>query len=245
MKKIKILICALVLGVMFPYRVFAAGSMAVSTGSISLTTGGSTTFTVSANNAAGRVDILSSNGGVASISTTSAFLDNSSVAVTVTARAAGSATITIRAADMTTYDDEDLTGTSRTVSVNVSDPAPAPAPAPTPTPAPATTPTSNSTTPTRNTDEDKPDTEEPKEEKPEEETVGEELTFGSVADDSDDVEVPDTDNSDDNNGPGIDCWMIAAIIEGLVIIGLAIWICVLLRKNKKPVNPDNIRPQGF
>ena len=254
MKKIKIIISVLVLGIMFPYKVFAAGNMVVSTGSISLTTGGSTTFTVSANNAAGRVDISSSNGGVASVSTTSAFLDNSAVTVTVTARAAGSAVIMIRATDMTTYDDESLTGTSRAVSVNVSDPAPAPAPTPAPTPTPtptpasnptpAATPTSNSTTPASSTGENEPAAEEAKED-PKGVVLDEKLTLESEEDDSkDEVDIPDTDGTSDN-GATIDGWMVAAIIEGLIIIGLGVWIFVLLNKNKKPSNSDIVGPQSF
>ncbi|MBQ3263813.1 hypothetical protein IJH06_01745 [Candidatus Saccharibacteria bacterium] len=97
----------------------------VSTGNLAMTEGSAGSFTVTASNAAGRIDITSSDASVARVSTTSAFLDNSSVTVTVTGAKAGTATITIRATDMTTYDDEDITGMTRTVTVRVNETAPA------------------------------------------------------------------------------------------------------------------------
>ena len=97
----------------------------VSTGNLAMTEGNAGSFTVTASNAAGRIDITSSDASVARVSTTSAFLDNSSVTVTVTGAKAGTATITIRATDMTTYDDEDITGMTRTVTVRVNEAAPA------------------------------------------------------------------------------------------------------------------------
>ena len=61
--------------------VYAAGSVTVSKSSLTITTGSSATFNVTAKNAAGRIDISSSNKNVATVSVSNAFLDNSSVKV--------------------------------------------------------------------------------------------------------------------------------------------------------------------
>ena len=68
MRKVKILIINLLFMLLVsPLVVQAAGSINVSTRNININVGKSSSFTVSANNAAGRVDISTSNSGVASI----------------------------------------------------------------------------------------------------------------------------------------------------------------------------------
>ena len=103
----------------------AAGSVSVSTGSLSIQKGSSGSFTIIYNNAAGRVDISSSNPSVATVSTASAFgdstLGNGAVAVTVNAVGAGSAVITVNCTDVSDTDFNLITG-ARTVSINVSEP---------------------------------------------------------------------------------------------------------------------------
>ena len=106
-----------------PLVVSAAGSITVSKSSISLNVGGSSSFTINANNAAGRVDISTSNSSVASISESSVWLDNSSATINVKANGEGSATITVSVKDASTYDEEELHNTY-TISVNVKTPAP-------------------------------------------------------------------------------------------------------------------------
>lgn len=138
----KIFSCGMILllvFVCFPFTVWAQGSVRVSTGSLSITTGGSANFSVIASNAAGRVDISSSNPAVASVSTGSLFLDNSSGTVTVTGKSAGTAVITVTVTDVSSYDEERLSGSYR-VTVTVTDPAPTPTPTPTPTPNPTPNP---------------------------------------------------------------------------------------------------------
>ena len=133
MRKVKILIINLLFMLLVsPLVVQAAGSINVSTRNININVGKSSSFTVSANNAAGRVDISTSNSGVASISSSSLFLDNNSSGVTVTGNSAGTATITVRVVDAATYDEEPLNNTY-TITVNVVAPA-------TPTPQPVTPP---------------------------------------------------------------------------------------------------------
>lgn len=121
MKKIKMFLIALVINFCFMINVFAQGSVSISTNSLNITKGESKTFTISANNSAGRIDILSTNSGIASISKSSTFLDMTSDTITVTANNVGSTTIKIYISDMTTYDDEVLSGKTYTINVNVSD----------------------------------------------------------------------------------------------------------------------------
>ena len=129
----------LVMFILAPTSVFA-GSVSVSTGSMSLVAGGSGSFTISANNAAGRIDISTSNPGVASISTTSVFLDKNSETITVRAGSAGSAVITVSCVDVATYDTVTALHDVYTIRVNVNNPAPPPTPN-----TPSTTPTNPST----------------------------------------------------------------------------------------------------
>ena len=119
MKKILAVLFALILSLTVPNVVFAAGGVSVSTGNLSITEGESASFTITANNAAGRVDIASSNPGVAAVSVGSQFLDRNSCTVTVTAGAVGSAAITVQLTDVYTFDEEDLSGRSYTVQVTV------------------------------------------------------------------------------------------------------------------------------
>lgn len=111
----------------FPMIVQAAGSITVSTGSLSIQNGGSQTFYVTASNAAGRVNISSSNAGVASVSSTSEWVENGSIPITVYGRSAGTASITISVVDAATFDEEPLSNTY-SIHVNVYNPAPRPSP---------------------------------------------------------------------------------------------------------------------
>lgn len=121
MKKVLSIILAVMLVVCaLPITAFAAGSVSVSTSSISMAPGQSKTFTITATNAAGRVDISSSNPAVATVSTASEFLDNSTVTVTVKAVAAGSATISVVCTDVSDYDLNTISGT-KTISINVAE----------------------------------------------------------------------------------------------------------------------------
>ena len=127
MKNLKYLIVTLFIGIIFiPITVSAAGSISVSKNTLNITKGGAMSFTITANNAAGKVNITSSNPGIASVSTSSEFLDNSSVTVTVRGNTAGLATITIYSEDVTTYDDENISGRTQSVNVVVREPVAAP-----------------------------------------------------------------------------------------------------------------------
>ena len=119
MKKIKLLIFSLMVLMLLPISVFASGSIAPSTRSLSITKGGTATFTISANNAVGKVDISSSNSGIATVNRSSEWLENNSVTVTVTGISTGTTTINVRLSDAATFDEEELSGNySITVTVN-------------------------------------------------------------------------------------------------------------------------------
>lgn len=121
MKK-KYLIILLLTMIIIPFKVFAAGGFSVSTTSISMYPGETKTITISTNNAVGKLNISSSNGGVASASPGSIFIQNpgSSESVTITGNSVGTATISVVASDnFATMDEEILAGQAKTITVNV------------------------------------------------------------------------------------------------------------------------------
>ena len=115
--KLKHLIFTFIL-LIIPICVKADGGVSLSSYNLSVREGLTTSFTITAHNAAGRVDIASSDSSIASISTASAWLDNSSATITVSGNKAGSTTIVVYLTDVTTFDDEPVKG-SYTVKVNV------------------------------------------------------------------------------------------------------------------------------
>ena len=121
MKKIKYLLIALALLLVLPFKVYAAGGISLSTTSLSIEKGKTASFKVTANNAAGRIDLSSANSSIATANKTSVFLDKDSVTVTVTAKEVGSTTINVALTDVSTYDEEEKTGTL-TVTINVTEP---------------------------------------------------------------------------------------------------------------------------
>ena len=127
MKKIVISLIICLMMFLNMITVHAAGNISVSSSNLSITEGSSKTFTIKASNAAGRIDISTSNKNVISINKSSEFLDNSSVTVTVKALKKGTATITIKLTDVATYDREELTG-ARTVKITVTEKKVAPTP---------------------------------------------------------------------------------------------------------------------
>ena len=122
MKKIIILMMLLImpLGI-----VKAAGSIKTNTSSLTIEPGKSKTFKITASSSAGRVDISSSNTAVATVSSKSQFLDNSSVTIKVTAKKEGTAVINVKLTDVATYDGKTLTGT-KTVKITVKKAEPKP-----------------------------------------------------------------------------------------------------------------------
>jgi len=122
MKRLKIMYLLIFSILLIPFSINAAGSVSVSPRSLSLTTNGSASFTVTANNSAGRVDISSSNNGVATVSTSSLWVENNTQTVTVKAVGVGTATINVKLTDVSTFDEEPLS-CNYTVTVNVTSPS--------------------------------------------------------------------------------------------------------------------------
>lgn len=91
-----ILIIALLLFLlMINNSVFAAGSFSLNKSSATITEGKTTTFSINGSSATGRVDITSSDTSVATVSSSSEWLENSSSTITITAKKAGTSTITV------------------------------------------------------------------------------------------------------------------------------------------------------
>lgn len=123
-KRISKILFAFVLAVLSISIVKAAG-VTVSTNSLTIRQGGSTSFTVSADYAAGRVDIISSNPNVATVSSAKVWLDSygsGSAAITVNGIAQGSAVISVMLTDVSDYDGNIMTGTY-TIPVSVTVPS--------------------------------------------------------------------------------------------------------------------------
>ena len=120
---IRIILIAAVL--LIPVNVFASDGGFNLSGTSSMQKGASATFTISAYNSAGRLSISSSNGGVASVSANSTFVDSNTATFTVTANSAGTAVITVSGTDnYATFDSEEsLASFSRSITVNVSEPS--------------------------------------------------------------------------------------------------------------------------
>ena len=120
--KRKYLLVLLLAIAFIPFKVYAAGGFGVSSGSISMYPGETKTITITSNNAVGRLNISSSNSGVASVGPGSIFIQNpgSSGSITITSNNVGTAIISVVASDnFATMDEEILAGQTRTITVNV------------------------------------------------------------------------------------------------------------------------------
>lgn len=118
-KILKINLCLIMLFIFISCtaQVFAAGSFSLSKSSSSITEGKTDSFTINGSNATGRVDITSSNTSVATVSSSSKWLENNSTTVTITAKKAGTAKITV-SGTIADKDGNEATVT-KTISVTV------------------------------------------------------------------------------------------------------------------------------
>lgn len=121
MKKILLgLATILMVTVLAPFKTYAVGGFSVSTQDITLHPGESTTFSITASNSAGKINLLSSDTNIASINSDNIFLDMDSEDITVKANSVGTATITASASsNFATYNEEILEGQSYTITINV------------------------------------------------------------------------------------------------------------------------------
>ena len=93
----KIIVLAIIIFFMLlNNEIFAAGTFSLDKSSVTIKEGKTTTFSVIGTKATGRVDISSSNSSVATVSSSSEWLENSSSKVTITAKKAGTVTITVK-----------------------------------------------------------------------------------------------------------------------------------------------------
>ena len=121
MNKIKIGILLLIITIFFlPIGISAAGGVSVSTSRITLEHGGSSSFKITANNAAGKVTINSNNNSVVTIDKSSEWIENQTISVNVKAVSAGSTTITVNV-NAATFDEEKIINTY-TINVTVNPP---------------------------------------------------------------------------------------------------------------------------
>jgi len=100
---------------LLPMSVFAAGSVTVSTSSISLDQGGNTTFKITATNAAGKVTITSNNTSIVTVDETSEWVENQTISVNVKTVGAGTTSITVNV-NAATFDEEPI---NKTYTINV------------------------------------------------------------------------------------------------------------------------------
>ena len=114
MKKLYIFLLTLVL---FTTKVYAYG-YDLSVTSNTVTAGNSISLNIRVSDAAGKFTISSSNPGVVSVSSSSAWIDNSTQSVTLKAIKEGSATISVTASDVTSYGGENVGGT-KSVTITV------------------------------------------------------------------------------------------------------------------------------
>ena len=110
--KIYIIILTFLAISIFTSNVFGA-SIDVSVGYSTITVGGSTTMTITGNDAIGKISVTSSDSNVVSVSQSSIWLEGST-SVTLTTKSVGSATITVSSVDMS-----DSSGNAVSVSRSV------------------------------------------------------------------------------------------------------------------------------
>ncbi len=140
-------------------NVKATGSIDVSPTSISMEKDETKKIQITASNSAALLEVTSSNNAVASLNVATSetivaiengyriFVDKNTVELNVIGNGSGTATINVYLKDAATYDDEDLTGTTKKVNVTVtaSTTNPTSTPTPTSTVNPTATPTQQPT----------------------------------------------------------------------------------------------------
>lgn len=115
------LIFAIILMALLPLPVAHAANFSVSKSNISIETGKTSTITINAPTHTGRLDINSSNSGIAITNEKNLWVENNSKTITISAKSAGTATITISGElyDSSTEKEEKF---SKTVKVTVTKP---------------------------------------------------------------------------------------------------------------------------
>lgn len=117
MKKINYLIITIITFLLFNTTILAYG-FDVNLTSKSVVVGNSVTLTINGSSLAGKFTITSSDTGVATVSTGSVFIDNSTERITINTKSVGSTNITITPTDVTSYSGETVTQ-SQTITLTV------------------------------------------------------------------------------------------------------------------------------
>lgn len=118
MKKALRIVMLVMIACILSIPAFAMSGLSVSAESLVVEQGKTATFSVTADDAAGRIDISISDPTVATVSEKSSWLDRNTVSYTVTALKYGKCTITVNYTDVATYQEKVITG-SHTVNVCV------------------------------------------------------------------------------------------------------------------------------
>lgn len=90
------LICAIIMITLLPLPIAEAANFTVSKSNVSIENGKSSTITIKAPTHTGRIDIISSNSNIATVSDSSLWVENNSKTITISAKSTGTATITIK-----------------------------------------------------------------------------------------------------------------------------------------------------
>ena len=112
-----VILLILLFGIFISNTVFAAGNFSVNKSSATIKEGKTTTFTIDGSSATGKVNITSSDVTVATVSSSSVWLENSSSTITITGKKAGTATITVSGKVSDSKGEESVI--TKTISVTV------------------------------------------------------------------------------------------------------------------------------
>ena len=116
LRKIALVILFLVLSVT---PVYASGDYNISLSSTNVSQGKSVNLYIKGNNIAGGFTITSSDSTVASVATSSAWVDNNTATISISTLKVGSSTITVRPTSVSDYDGNDLSLGAKSVTINV------------------------------------------------------------------------------------------------------------------------------
>lgn len=116
LRKIVLVILFLVLSVT---PVYASGDYNISLSSTNVSQGKSVNLYIKGNNIAGGFTITSSDSTVASVATSSAWVDNNTATISISTLKVGSSTITVRPTSVSDYDGNDLSLGAKSVTINV------------------------------------------------------------------------------------------------------------------------------
>ncbi len=121
MKKGKIFLLTIISILLLSINVYAEGSISLSKTSLTVKEGQKATFIINVKNAAGVIEVSSSDTSIATVDTSKIFVDSyekGQISVNVTGKKAGAVTVSVVLKDVATYDGEVLSGT-KTVAVEI------------------------------------------------------------------------------------------------------------------------------